>query len=218
MLSGIALQHVETENGKLTMNPGIIDMQEEVYKLIQQAALYDFLKDNSIKELLGNTDKYVARIRFNDKDNLSASLTGEKGVKCIYDTKTFMCIRNSLDLVENIVSIVVTFVKGKEKLVAKYDAADNRFLTVHILSNKYYSDSDFQEVWELYKSMNQGILEKLAQFVNKTTLRQIENLTLSMLTKKLNVSEDEISVLMYMLQEERIVTKNIRLYVLNVTE
>ena len=54
MLSGIALQHVETENGKLTMNPDIIDMQEEVYKLIQQAALYDFLKDNSIKELLGN--------------------------------------------------------------------------------------------------------------------------------------------------------------------
>ena len=176
MLSGIALQHVETENGKLTMNPGIIDMQEEVYKLIQQAALYDFLKDNSIKELLGNTDKYVARIRFNDKDNLSASLTGEKGVKCIYDTKTFMCIRNSLDLVENIVSIVVTFVKGKEKLVAKYDAADNRFLTVHILSNKYYSDSDFQEVWELYKKYESRNLRKVSTICKQndiTTAREL---------------------------------------------
>ena len=55
--------------------------------------------------------------------------------------------------------------------------------------------------------MNQRILEKLAQFVDKTTLRQLENLTLSMLTKNLNISEDEIGVLMDMLQEERIVTK-----------
>ena len=73
-----------------------------------------------------------------------------------------MCIRNSLDLVESIVSIVVTFVKGKEKLVAKYDAADNRFLTVHILSNKYYSDRDFQEVWELYKKYESKNLRKVS--------------------------------------------------------
>ena len=176
MLSGIALQNVETENGKLTMNPGIIDMQEEVYKLIQQAALYDFLKDNSIKELLGNTDKYVSKIRFNDNDNLSASLTGEKGVKCIYDAKTFMCIRNSLDLVENIVSIVVTFIKGKEKLVAKYDASDNRFLTVHILASKYYSDSNFQEVWELYKKYESKNLRKVSTICRQndiTTAREL---------------------------------------------
>ena len=176
MLSGIALQHVETENGKLTMNPGIIDMQEEVYKLIQQAALYDFLKDNSIKELLGNTDKYVSKIRFNDNDNLSASLTGEKGVKCIYDAKTFMCIRNSLDLVETIVSIVVTFIKGKEKLVVKYDSSDNRFLTVHILASKYYSDSDFQEVWELYKKYESKNLRKVSTICRQndiTTAREL---------------------------------------------
>ena len=87
-----------------------------------------------------------------------------------------MCIRNSLDLVENIVSIVVTFVKGKEKLVAKYDAADNRFLTVHILSNKYYSDSDFQEVWELYKKYESKNLRKVSTICKQndiTTAREL---------------------------------------------
>ena len=176
MLSGISLQNAEIEDGKRTMNPEIIDLQEEVYKLIQQVALYDFLKDNPIKSLLWNTDKYVSRIRFNDKDNLSASLTGEKGVKCIYDTKTFMCIRNSLDLVENIVSIVVTFVKGKSTLSAKYDAADSRFLTVHILGNKYYSGSDFEEVWELYKKYESKNLTKVSAVRaedNITTARKL---------------------------------------------
>lgn len=152
MLTGIPLKNIEENGQKVTMNPEVINVQEEIYKLLQQAALFDYLKDNEIMSLLKNTDKYVSRLRFNDKDNLSASLTGEKGVRCIYDAKTFMCIRNSLDLVERIVSIVVTFVKDKKYMYVKYEAADSRFLNIHILSYKYYTEEDFEKIWGVYKT------------------------------------------------------------------
>ena len=151
LLVGVTLQNAELSSGKMIMNTDVINVEEEMYKLLQQVALYDYLKDNPITTLLKNTDKYISRIRFNDRDNLTASLTSEKGVRCIFDAKTFMCVRNSLDLVESIVAIVVTFVKEKGLLSVKYDASDRQFLNIHILQNRYYSKEDYSRIWELYK-------------------------------------------------------------------
>lgn len=152
-LSGVTLQNTEYDGGKITMNPEVINVQEEMYKLLQQVALYDYLKDNEIQTLLDNTDRYISRIRFSDRDNLTASLTSETGVKCIFDAKTFMCVRNSLDLVESIVSIVVSFVPPNSKglLSVKYDASDRTYLNIHILNNRYYTEEEFAKIWELYK-------------------------------------------------------------------
>ena len=71
------------------------NLEEELYKMIQQTALYDYREDHALESLLPREEKYVSRIRFSDRDNLSANLTGENGVDCIYDAKTFMCIRDS---------------------------------------------------------------------------------------------------------------------------
>lgn len=153
LISNVTLQNSEDDNGKITMNPEVINVQEEMYKLLQQVALYDYLKDNDIKTLLENTDKYISRIRFSDRDNLTASLTSETGVRCIFDAKTFMCVRNSLDLVESIVSIVVSFVPPNKKglLSVKYDASFRTYLNIHILNNRYYTEDEFSKIWELYK-------------------------------------------------------------------
>lgn len=152
LLIDVPLQNAESNDGNIAMNCEVINVEEEMYKLLQQVALYDYLKDNEIQTLLTNTDKYISRIRFSDRDNLTASLTSETGAKCIFDAKTFMCVRNSLDLVERIVSIVVTFVQDNKSLLSvKYDAADCNYLNIHVLYNKYYTEQDFNKIWELYK-------------------------------------------------------------------
>ena len=153
LLSNITLKNAKIVNGKITMNSDIINVSEEMYKLLQQVALYDYLENNEITTLLKNTNVYISRIRFNDIDNLIASLTneGRAGVKCIFDAKTFMCVRNSLDLTECIVSIVVSFVQDRGLLTVKYDASDKRFISIHILQNRYYGEDDYTKIWELYK-------------------------------------------------------------------
>ena len=88
---------------------------------------------------------------FSDRDNLSANLTGENGVDCIYDAKTFMCIRDSLDIVKRIISLTVNFPRARGVLQVKYEADNYQFLTLHILEGKYYSEEEFQQIWGLYK-------------------------------------------------------------------
>ena len=62
LLLGIKLQNIENQGNKIAMNTEVIDVKEEMYKLLQQVALYDYLKDHSIKNLLKNTDKYICEL------------------------------------------------------------------------------------------------------------------------------------------------------------
>lgn len=151
LLQNIPLNHVEQKDGKLYMPDGIINLEDELYRLIQQTALYDYREDNTLESLLPREEKYVSRIRFSDRDNLSANLTGENGVDCIYDAKTFMCIRDSLDIVKRIISLTVNFPRARGVLQVKYEADNYHFLTLHILDGKYYSEEEFQQIWGLYK-------------------------------------------------------------------
>lgn len=167
MLQDIPLHHVEQRDGKLHMPDGIINLEEELYRLIQQTALYDYREDYALNELLPPDEKYVSRIRFSDRDNLSANLTGENGVDCIYDAKTFMCIRDSLDIVKRIIALTVNFPRRRGALQVKYEADNYQFLTLHILDGKYYTEEEFQQIWGLYKTYerkrsNQGMFENIA--------------------------------------------------------
>lgn len=167
MLQDIPLQHVEQKDGKLHMPDGIINLEEELYRLIQQTALYDYREDHTLNDLLPPEEKYVSRIRFSDRDNLSANLTGENGVDCIYDAKTFMCIRDSLDIVKRIIALTVNFPRARGVLQVKYEADNGPYLTLHILDGKYYTEEEFQQIWELYKTYerkrsNPGMPESIA--------------------------------------------------------
>ena len=67
------------------------------------------------------------------------------------DRKTFMCIRDSLDIVKRIISLTVNFPRARGVLQVKYEADNYQFLTLHILEGKYYSEEEFQQIWGLYK-------------------------------------------------------------------
>ena len=161
LLDGIQLENSKIVDGLKTMNNEVINVDDELYKLTQQIALYDYLKNNNMDSLLENTDRYISRIRFSDIDNLTASLNSEDGKKCIFDTKTFMSVRNSLDLVKRIVTVVVSYNKysGKGILPVKYDAADNRYIHIHILKDRYYNNKDFEMIWRLYEQYESSNIE-----------------------------------------------------------
>ena len=91
---------------------------------------------------------------------MEASLTGENGLDCIYDKKTFMGIRNSLDIVKQIVAMKVIFPQARGNLQVKYEINDRRYMVVHILENKNYTMDEFKNAWELYKKYERQRTDK----------------------------------------------------------
>ena len=48
----------------------------------------------------------------------------------------------------------------------KYDASDIRYLSIHVLNNRYYTEEDFNKIWELYKQYESGDNEKASFIYN----------------------------------------------------
>lgn len=148
------------KDGLLSIDSGLIDLEDELYKLLQQTALLDYLETETLDTLLPNNEIYISKIRFSDRDNLEASLTGENGMDCIYDKRTFMGIRNSLDIVKRIVAMRVIFPQERGSLSVKYEVNDGRYIVVHILENRHYNLDEFEEVWELYRKYEKQRINK----------------------------------------------------------
>ena len=49
----------------------------------------------------------------------------------------------------------------------KYDASDIRYLSIHVLNNRYYTEEDFNKIWELYKQYESGDNEKASLFITR---------------------------------------------------
>nr|WP_308649691.1 hypothetical protein [uncultured Agathobacter sp.] len=157
------------KNGLLHIDEKLIDLEDELYKLLQQTALIDYLETEDLTTLLPEDEIYISKIRFSDQDNLEASLTGENGMDCIYDKRTFMGIRNSLDIVKRIFAMRVIFPQEKSDLSVKYEVTGERYIIVHILDGKHYNLDEFKEAWELYRKyekqrINKRMLGKYEKF------------------------------------------------------
>lgn len=148
-------------NGKTykILNKEVLDLNEEITQLLQQAAAFDYFKNFSIDKITESITAILVSIRFNDIDNASARLTGEKRTRAIFNSKTFMSIRKSIDLVASVVALSIAYKKQRGKIIVKYDTSDNQFLKIHIINNRYYDESDFKTIWGLYKSYESELVE-----------------------------------------------------------
>jgi hypothetical protein len=160
--SGIYTNIEQTEiNGKnySILNKDILDLNEEIAQLLQQAAAFDYFRNFPIDSITDSITAILVSIRFNDIDNASARLTGEKRTRAIFNSKTFMSIRKSIDLVASVVALSIAYNKKRGRIIVKYDTSDNGFLKIHILNNRYYDESDFNNIWEMYKSYESELVE-----------------------------------------------------------
>ncbi len=156
---------VKNVSGKIlkSLDKNIVNLNDEILQLLQQAAAFDYFKCKSIESITGQISAILVSIRFNDIDNATASVTGEKRSRAIFNSKTFMSIRKSIDLVASVVALSIAYNKSRGKMIVKYDTSDNGFLKVHIINNRNYDESDFNTIWEMYKKYESDSIEETTE-------------------------------------------------------
>jgi hypothetical protein len=163
---------VKNVNGKMlkSLDRNIVNLNEEILLLLQQAAAFDYFKCKSIESITSQISAILVSIKFNDIDNASATLIGEKRNRAIFNSKTFMSIRKSIDLVASVVSLSIAYNKSRGKIVVKYDTSDNGFLRVHIINNRNYDESDFITIWEMYKKYETDSVEEVTEICEASNI------------------------------------------------
>lgn len=151
-----------------TLNDSIMDLESEIKFLLQQAVVFDYFFDKKISGVLDELDVVLVCLRFNDRDNVTASLTGENRRKALFDSKTLMSLRRSMDLVKSL-SYITIYYRNEDGIImkVKYDASNPDYLGIHVLNYNCFTEREYKRIWEIYGNYESDNDENVGELPSK---------------------------------------------------
>lgn len=157
VLDNIELDNVEYINDSKSINKEIMDIPYELNNMLQNLIISDYFFNRDEDDIWSTGIKTIITcIRFNDTKNATARLSGENRSKHIFNSKAFMDLRNSLELVKNVTSLSIAYKKDRGCMKVKYEADLDDCLKILILSHRNYNENDFATIWGMYNKNEKG--------------------------------------------------------------
>ncbi len=158
----------EILDGRRVINNGVIDLKDEIKKVLQQLVISDYFFNEDI-DLFSkkNVSAVITSIKFNDKEKNTARLAGEDNSKAIVCSRTFMSMRKSIDTVENVFSLSIAYKRKKDSMEVKFDASEKDRLSILILNQKNYDEEDYNKIWEMYRQYEKKSIKKIKRCITE---------------------------------------------------
>lgn len=158
----------EMFDGSKEINNGVIDLKDEIKKVLQQLVISDYFFNEDI-DLFSkkNVSAVITSIKFNDKEKNTARLAGEDNSKAIVCLRTFMGMRKSIDTVENVFSLSIAYKRKSDSMEVKFDASEKDRLSILILNQKNYDEEDYNKIWEMYRQYEKESIKRIKKYSSK---------------------------------------------------
>lgn len=158
----VELENTIEEDEKIILPKGVLDFGDELYKLIEKLTVCDYFFDRSYEEIWNmGVDAIIAKIRFNDAEHVLTSLSGEATEVPIFCTKTFMALIKSMEDAEVVERIWISKNRTRGKLDLRYDATNEEFLGIMVLSNIRFKEDDLLAAVEIYRSYESKVIKQI---------------------------------------------------------
>lgn len=148
------------ENGTFSLPVGIMDIKDELVKLLQRLAVSDYFFNRDYEEVRNmGISAIINSVKFNDKEDILTIVSGAEKRKPVFCSKSFLVLLKSIDEAKEVKTIWISFKYNKKTIIVKYDASkDKYYIEIGMLSNlKDFSEKEFRyilEVIERYESGN----------------------------------------------------------------
>lgn len=151
------------EAGRKTIPKGVMEFVDEIKKAIERLAISDYFFDRSYDEIWNmGIEAIIAKIKFNDNENILTSLSGEDSEKPIFCSKTFMYLKKSMEDSKLVEKLWVVQKRDRGTLNIRYDATNEEYLGVLIRNGVRYSQEDLNIVMEIYRNYESETSRKIA--------------------------------------------------------
>lgn len=160
VIGSLPLKHKNNLEYDLT----IYDIESEIRNIVDGLIISDFFCDIRFDSMWDKElEAVVTRIKFNDKEQVLTSLSGENTETPICYTKTFMTLRERMEETEKIECLWIYLNDKKRKFSVKYDASNGDYLDVLVKYGLKFSSADMErilEMYEKYEKYDSGITDE----------------------------------------------------------
>ncbi|MDU7157017.1 MAG: hypothetical protein E6323_04875 [Clostridium perfringens] len=147
ILNILPLENIEESK----LNPNIMDLQKEFNNIIEELILADYFFGRDAENILNlGISAMLTEIRFSDNKNVIARLSGENRRNSIFNSKSFLGLRNSLESVKAVDALSIAYKNNNRTIHVKYYANNNNYLGILFKDSRAYREEDFNKTWERY--------------------------------------------------------------------
>lgn len=166
VIKNMDISNVEEDaQGKIRINKGVIDLKDEIKKVLQQLVVSDYFFNGNVDVFSkNNVSAVMTSIKFNDKEKNTAKLTGEDNSKVIVCSRTFMSMRKSIEAVENVFALSIAYKRKNDSIEVKLDASEKDRLSILILNQKNYTEEDYNKIWGIYKKYEKKSIKTIKEY------------------------------------------------------
>ncbi|RGB82645.1 hypothetical protein DW097_24595 [Enterocloster clostridioformis] len=165
VLSKLPIVNIDVnEDGRKVIPKGVMEFSDEIQKALERLAVSDYFYNRSYEEIWDmGVNAVIAKIKFNDNENILTSLSGEESDKPIFCTKTFMYLKKSMEDSKLVERLWVVKNRNRGTLNVRYDATDEEYLGVMIRSGIRYTVEDLEAALEIYKNYESRTIKTIAK-------------------------------------------------------
>lgn len=147
------------ENGEIYLPSGIMDIKDELLKLLQRITVSDYFFNRDHNEVWDmNVSAIVNSVKFSDKNDVLAIVSGEEKRKPVFCSNSFLVLLKSIEESKKVDTIWISLKYDNKTIRINYDAsAEDHYLEIGILSRqKNFTQIEFEYIWEVLKQYESG--------------------------------------------------------------
>lgn len=162
VVGNLSLIHRYTaEDGKIKLDDGITAFDEEIKNVIEGLVITDYFHEKNFDEIWEmGLEAVVARIKFNDREQVLTSLSGENTSVPIFCTKTFMTLKKRMEESEKIETLWIAKERKRGNLNLKFDATNQEYLEILIRYGIRFDEEDMDSAIKLYEKYEGKLIEQ----------------------------------------------------------
>ena len=156
----IDLENVIVDSrGKEIIPDGVMEFDEEIKNVIEGLVISDHFYNKKFDEIWTmGLEAVVAKVKFNDNEQVLTSLSGENTSVPIFCTKTFINLKKRMEESERIETLWITMDRKHGNLNLKFDATNPEYLEVLIKYGIRFNQEDMDSALEIYKKYESKII------------------------------------------------------------
>lgn len=146
----IDLVNISSSNPK-DVNCDVFDLYDELHKVLEKLVVCDYFYNIPYEQIWNlGVRTIISRIRFNDVEHVLTSLSGEESEMPIFCTRTFLALKKSMEDAKLVERLWVANKSDRRTNKYRYDATNEMFLEIMVLSNIRFKREDLQLIMEIY--------------------------------------------------------------------
>lgn len=165
ILREVGFEHKYTEGTEVLLPDNIINIENELKNLVTRAIVSDYFFSRNYDEVWNmGLSAIINSVKLSELDSSITIVKSENNTKPIFCSKPFLMLLSAMENSKQVDTLSITFLLRKKKFRVTYDATEEEYIGIGILSGQTdFSQEDYEVIWEMLKKYEKGKINPIAR-------------------------------------------------------